>query len=247
MQNPFQTVHTCPDAQTMQHGPDAQTMQHGPDAQTTQHAGPQAATIQHGPHLLVWRGPRVRSNPAVGSCDDEDDVPLAGGKRPHTLGLPGFESPTGQRDLGTIWHRLLFTQLECRPRLEISTAVAGMRYVLMWVIIWWMPLPVAGMLRPYTWHCTVARATAVDRVFGELRDELDGIQDVLRLMLMNLLGPLPYRLGLRNPPWRKSWNFGIDENSTDIGVAIRIASSIMLRRLPGVHIAEHRPIHVSWS
>jgi len=254
MQQPFgrpkaaQTTQHGPDATPTQHGPQAATMEHGPHAATTQHA-PHAATIQHGPHMLVWRGPRVRSDPAVGSCDDEDDGPPACGRGParNTLGLPGLDSPTGQRTLGKIWHRLKDTQLQCRPNLEISAAIASARVTFMWVIIWWRPLPVAGMLRPYTYHCTVARASAVDRVFGDLRTELDIIQNTLRHMLMALLGPLPFTLALCSPPWRSSWNFGIDTTSQDIATAIRIASSIMLMRLPGVHIAEHRPIHISWT
>ena len=117
MQKPLSTAHTCPDAQTTQHGPDAAPTQHGPQATTMEH-GPDAAPrkcpvppkappeefraalaaeqaaqcakpIQLGPHLLVWRGPRTRSDAAVGSCDDEDDVPLSRGPRPHTLGEPG--------------------------------------------------------------------------------------------------------------------------------------------------------------
>ncbi|MBM4179715.1 MAG: hypothetical protein FJ211_10375, partial [Ignavibacteria bacterium] len=75
-------------------------------------------------------------------------------------------------------------------------------------MIWWMPQAEAGMLRPHTYHSTVARATAVDLVFGALREELDRIQQVLSYFLQQLIGPLPYKLGLTRPPWRSSWNFG---------------------------------------
>jgi len=216
-------------------------------ALAAEQAAPCARPIQLGPHLVVWRGPRTRSDPAVGSCDEEGDVPLARGPRPHTLGLPGFDSPTGQRDLGKIWHQLAHTELQCHPRFEISTAVAGTRYILLWVMIWWMPQAEAGMLRPHTYHSTVARATAVDVVFGALREELDRIQQVLSYFLQQLIGPLPYKLGLTRPPWRSSWNFGIDPKSEHIALVIRSCSTIMLQRLPGVHISEHRPVHISWS
>ena len=269
-----QTSQHGPDAAPARHGPQAATMDHGPDAAPRScplppkappeeyvrapsqlaaavgHA-PKAPTIQHGPHTLTWRGPRVRSDPAVGHCDDEDSDggPPYGGRGParNTLGNPGFDSPTGQRTLGKIWHRLKSTHLQCRPRLEISAVISSARVTFMWVIIWWMPLQEPGMLRPWTYHTTVARASAIDRNPGELRIELDLIQNTLWHLLMNLLGPLPYRLGLRNPPWHRSWNFGIDEISQDIATAIRIASSIMLTRLPGVLVAEHRPIHISWT
>ena len=88
-------------------------------------------TIQRGPHVLVYGGPRVRSDPNVGACDDEDIVPAGRGPARHTLGLPGFDSPTGIRNLATIWHSLAHKELQCHPRLEISTAVASTRYIFM--------------------------------------------------------------------------------------------------------------------
>ncbi len=61
------------------------------------------------------------------------------------------------------------------------------------------------------------------------------------------LGGFPRTIELAKPPWKKSWNFGIDDRFVVFCNALRAAADYMIADIDvDVHIRAHRELHVSW-
>ena len=168
---------------------------------------------------------------------------------PHTLGVPGADSPTGRDTAYILWKGLLDTTIWCTPKLTVSWEQYGptMNHVFIWIIIWWHPeKPCRGMMRPEKWHTTLTRATwrtpATEQALARIKE----LESVLSYVLGRCLPASPYPLTLARPPWKKSWNFGVGPDTHDACLVVRALGDQLFKQFWDLAVQEHREIHISW-
>ena len=171
-----------------------------------------------------------------------------GGQQSHTLGIPGADSPTGDRAAYTLWRALVDTTIMCSPYLEVCSECyhAGLS-MFVWVIVWWRPIErYRGMMRPAQWHTTLARATvrATDPVGTAA--VLRSIQSTLQDVMEQCLAADPYPLQVTRAPWRRSWNFGLADDALQVCNILRILTDRLFGKIPSISVQEHRELHISW-
>ena len=188
---------------------------------------------------------RSRSAPTHGSWRDK---PAA---RPVTLSCE--DSPTAYSALSRI-HFSMCTEYLCTPRLVVEEW--HHTFYVMLQPRWSIPDP--HMLQPTEWHATLLR--------GKLSSQVDAIEITIHLQtkMDNFLRMLieedkdqndahangdekVVKIALADPPWNKSWTFGMDNLwLARLEASRHYALSECLKMDPGFKFQEHRPLHMSW-
>ena len=182
-------------------------------------------------------------------------------RRPVTIGIPGMQSPMGVQRLSQLWHRVKETRLIVVPQLKFTCHPMSNvedpwtqqipddeQYVRIYCIIHWrVQNPDPAMLRPKNWHTTLLRATAV--YTKALPWHLEYSELRLRHIMSVFWPERSMQLHLSFPPWRRSWNFGLDKSQTQVCQMIRESCKHFLMEANErfIWLQPDREIHVSWN
>ena len=161
-------------------------------------------------------------------------------RRPSTLGTPW--DPASYADFSRLHRLMRFTLLRVNPCLKVEFFMSTF-YVM--VDLHPVVSPGIPVLRPSLWHCTLLRAKLpyADRL------HVDDLVENVRAFLMPIwdaLGP-PIVFQPTMPPWKKSWNFGLDDVWTAFALALTHSAMKRLYELAPRARAELRELHVSWN
>ena len=121
----------------------------------------------------------------------------------------------------SMWHGRIYAMIHLRPR-----------------------NPRAAMRRPQAWHVTLVRAWVEDG---------HAARTITRARVRRITDWMtwPNTMGLVPPPWRASWNFGVDAVLNHVLESVRhlvVAELLSLaRELSIVATYELREIHASWN
>ena len=167
-----------------------------------------------------------------------------------TLGLPGFESPSGYQQISRLWHSVNdAAPYFCLLRVVCSSDDEGITLYKGWCIVWWnLQETNSAMMRPELWHTTVLRwegpkdAPLAARTMKKMQRDMDSIVPTL------LATDLSIPLQLCRAPWPKSFNFGlpVDSAARRFCEAIKAVSVILMHKwFPEAEMLEDRPLHIS--
>ena len=182
---------------------------------------------------------------------NDDDDQGDGRTESATLGLPGFDSPTGYQQISRLWHSVKdAAPYFCLPRVVCSSDDEGITLYKGWCIVWWNPQdPSSAMMRPELWHTTVLRwegpkdVPLAARSLKKMQRDMDSIVPTL------LAEDLSIPLQLCRAPWPKSFTFGLpgDSAARRFSEAVKAVSLILMHRwFPEAEVLEDRPLHISW-
>jgi len=181
--------------------------------------------------------PRTRSASVSGNWLERDR------RQNNTIGIPGYDSPRGRRRLCELWYALKDQHILCRPRIQVSNHGEG-GLILAYVMLFWHPMPLPGMLQPERWHATLVRFACPASV--QMLANLVALEETLGRVLTALAqGEAQHTLTLAFSPWG-SWAFGISGASSGLCEALRSSALFMIQHRFGAAVGEQRQLHVSW-
>ena len=160
-----------------------------------------------------------------------------------------MDSPTGVRATTDMWWDARTTPYISRPRIGYSVLPTGRGFLIWLMVFWHTDVPIRGALNPDSFHTTLVRAITLD--WWTSREDTARLLDMVRMTLQEVLelcmeGRGPYVLNLYRTPWRNSWAFSPDPDTTELLLLLRMIATRALRVTGRFHVHEHRELHTSY-